>query len=71
MNIHQLDPFKTTADFLGFLAVSEHILKVETSTEAVNKFSLNNFFPAANALAKSMNTKRECRWLFCLADIWS
>ena len=59
-NNHQLDPFKTKEAFLDFLAVSEDILKVETPTEAVNKFSLNNFVPAANALAKTMNTKREC-----------
>jgi hypothetical protein len=48
---HQLDPFKTKKAFLGFLAVSEDILKVKTPTEAMNKFSLDNFVPAANALA--------------------
>jgi len=59
-NNHQFDPFKTKKAFLGFLAVSEDVLKVKTPTEVVNKFSLNNFDSAANALAKSMNTKREC-----------
>lgn len=59
-NNHQLDPFKTKKDFLGFLAVSEDTLQVKIPTEAVNKFSLSNFVPAANALAKSMNTEREC-----------